>query len=236
MDEHRFDGRAAIVTGGGSGIGRAAALALAPEGARVLAVGRRPQPIAEVASRHRGIEAHAADLTDPDAAAEVIENAVGRFGRLDVLVNNAAAMARTPLPGFEARPCPCDPGHQRHRPGPARQGRPPASPATRGTIINVSRVYGHRPAPRISFYAASKAALESLTRSWALEVARTVVRVNAVAPGRPTPGRSPHPGSLRPKSEPSPTARWRCSRWGAAAGPKKSHAGSCTSPTPPPHG
>ncbi len=88
-------GQAALVTGGGSGIGRAAALALAGDGASVALVGRRPRPLAETAGM---IEANggsalvlAADVANPDEARAVVARTEAAFGRLDVLVNNAGA-------------------------------------------------------------------------------------------------------------------------------------------------
>jgi NADP-dependent 3-hydroxy acid dehydrogenase YdfG len=94
----RLDGQVAIVTGAGSGIGRATAVVLADEGATVVAVGRRPGPldalVAEIARRGGRADARAADVGDPDQAARLVRAAVDRHGRVDILVNNAGSSSR----------------------------------------------------------------------------------------------------------------------------------------------
>jgi NAD(P)-dependent dehydrogenase (short-subunit alcohol dehydrogenase family) len=81
--------RIAIVTGGGSGIGAASATALAAAGWTVAVVGRRPEPLDELAERGEGIHAFPADVTDPEQVDRVFDAVVDRFGRLDLLFNNA---------------------------------------------------------------------------------------------------------------------------------------------------
>jgi NADP-dependent 3-hydroxy acid dehydrogenase YdfG len=94
----KLDGQVAIVTGAGSGIGRAAALMLAAEGATVVAVGRRPAPLdalaAEIARRGGRADTLAADVGDPDQAGRLARAAVERHGRVDILVNNAGSSSR----------------------------------------------------------------------------------------------------------------------------------------------
>lgn len=176
-------GKAALVTGGGSGIGRGTALALAEGGASVVVVGRRPDALETTAALHPGIQAVPGDVSSPADVDRFMRVALEALGRLDVLVNNAGTLAPTPLG---------DTGVDTARriwdtnvlgPTLIAQAALPQLEATRGTIINVSSSFGHRPAPGVSHYGASKAALEQLTRSWALELAGRRVRVNAVAPG-----------------------------------------------------
>jgi citronellol/citronellal dehydrogenase len=93
-------GRVALVTGGGTGIGRATALELAGSGARVAVCGRREEPLArvrdEIAARGGECLAVAADLREPEAVARVVDAALERFGALDVLVNNAGGQFSAP--------------------------------------------------------------------------------------------------------------------------------------------
>src|SRR5687767_6188303 len=81
--------RTVLVTGAGTGIGRATALTFAEQGANVVVVGRRPEPLAEVAAHDEAVHAIAADITEPGAPERIVAEAVERFGGLDVLVNNA---------------------------------------------------------------------------------------------------------------------------------------------------
>ncbi|MEU2109366.1 SDR family oxidoreductase [Streptomyces sp. NPDC019507] len=178
-----FADRVAVVTGAGSGIGRATAVALAEAGARVLGVGRRKEVLEETARAHPGIAVMPLDIVEEGAAEKVVATAVERWGRLDLLVNNAGSTAVMPLAEtdrsvigrlFELNVT---------APSLLAHAALPHLRATSGSIVNVSSTYGHRPLPGGAHYAATKSALEQLTRSWALELAPDGVRVNAVAPG-----------------------------------------------------
>ncbi|MEU2620607.1 SDR family oxidoreductase [Streptomyces sp. NPDC007157] len=175
--------RVVIVTGAGTGIGRATARAYANAGANVLAVGRRIDALEETAAGHPSIAVHSADLSAPEAAEGVIATAVERWGQLDVLVNNAGVFRMMPL--ADTDPAAVTALFDLHVLAPSLLAHAalPHLRRSKGTIVNISSTYGHKAAPNAAHYAASKAAIEHLTRSWAVELAAEGIRVNAVAPG-----------------------------------------------------
>ncbi|HEY7488065.1 MAG TPA: SDR family oxidoreductase [Streptosporangiaceae bacterium] len=176
-------GQVVIVTGAGTGIGRAAALAFARAGAHVLGVGRRAEPLAAITNEHPDIVVQSADIRDHGAAEQIVDAALERWGRLDVLVNNAGVAAPMPLTDVTAERIGDLLATNVVAPSLLARAALAHLRATRGAIVNISSTYGQRPAAGAAHYAATKAALEQLTRSWALELAPDGVRVNAVAPG-----------------------------------------------------
>jgi NAD(P)-dependent dehydrogenase (short-subunit alcohol dehydrogenase family) len=178
-----------LITGALTGIGRASAVAFAKEGARIVIAGRRDEAGQNLVAELRRLDAEAkyvnADVRHEDEVRNLVDKTVARFGRLDVAVNAA---------GTEGKP------------GPVTEQSAESYAATfdtnvlgtllsmkhelramlphgSGSIVNVSSAYGSVGAAGASVYVASKHAVEGMTKSAALEVAGTGVRVNVVAPG-----------------------------------------------------
>jgi len=178
-----------LITGALTGIGRATAVAFAKQGARIVFAGRREMEGKALEAELRGLGAEAsfikADVRHDDEIRDLVDQTIARFGRLDAAVNAA---------GTEGRP------------GPVTEQTAESYAATfdtnvlgtllsmkhelramqaqgSGSIVNISSTYGHQGTRGASVYAASKHAVEGMTKSAALEAAAFGVRVNAVAPG-----------------------------------------------------
>ena len=178
-----LENKVVVITGGSSGIGRAAALGFAARGAKVLVTGRRENILQEMVAGQPNIRGLVADVAEPADAARTISTAVDTWGRLDVLVNNAGAGALLPLADAEAERITRILAVNVVGPSLLAAAALPHLGAAKGAIINISSTFGHKAGAGLSHYAASKAALEHLTRCWALELAPLGVRVNAVAAG-----------------------------------------------------
>jgi NAD(P)-dependent dehydrogenase (short-subunit alcohol dehydrogenase family) len=179
----KFDNQVVLVTGGGAGIGLSAALKFSDEGARVVITGRRREPLERAARTASRIDYIVADVGNPSDTERTIEELVRRHGRLDVLVNNAGAGAILPL--SQAKLAQINEIFSVNVIGPSLLATAalPYLKQSGGNVINVSSTFGHKAAEALSHYAASKAALEHMTRCWALELAHEGIRVNAVAAG-----------------------------------------------------
>jgi NAD(P)-dependent dehydrogenase (short-subunit alcohol dehydrogenase family) len=178
-----FDGKGIIITGGSSGIGLATARLFAQQEGHVLIVGRRPDLLKDAARSHEKIVSMVADVSREEDATTVVNYALDLWGHLDVLVNNAALFALASLETITSEQAISI--FQTNVLGPTWLSKAALGALTqsKGAIVNISSTYGHRPTAQSAYYAASKAALEHLTRCWARELAARSIRVNAVAPG-----------------------------------------------------
>ncbi|MFE6891766.1 SDR family NAD(P)-dependent oxidoreductase [Streptomyces sp. NPDC057694] len=202
MSRTRFSGRTALVTGGGSGLGRAVALALAAEGANVVVAGRTPGPLEEtvalVGSAGGTAVAHPADVRRAEDMRAVVRAAVDRFGSLDVAVNNAGVFRG----GGPVADLPADDWHTLldinvtgvlyALQAEIAQMR---GQETGGAIVNIASNIGpHRTQSGVTAYGAAKAAVSALTRGAALDHIGDGVRINAVSPGAAATSMSLRPG------------------------------------------
>ncbi|MFJ8593658.1 SDR family NAD(P)-dependent oxidoreductase [Streptomyces sp. NPDC093598] len=176
--------RTVVVTGAGTGIGRATAHAFADEGAHVVAVGRREAPLVETAAYDTSlISPLVADISAADGPGTIVRTALDRHGRIDVLVNNAGIVDAQSLRTYTRAAVEPLLATNLLAPVLLTQAALPALEDSRGVIVNVTTSVDRRGWPGNSLYAAGKAALEVLTRSWAVELAPFGIRVAAVAPG-----------------------------------------------------
>jgi NAD(P)-dependent dehydrogenase (short-subunit alcohol dehydrogenase family) len=175
--------RIVAVTGAGTGIGRATARAFAAEGAHVVAIGRRADPLKETVARHDRITPLVADITAEGEPDRIIRAVLETHGRLDVLVNNAGIVRSGALGTLTAEMITVQLATNLVAPILLAQVALPLLEKSGGVIVNVSTSVGQRAWPGSSVYAATKTALELLTRSWAVELAPRGIRVVAVAPG-----------------------------------------------------
>ena len=178
-------GRHAVVTGAGSGIGRATAVALAEAGASVTLIGRRAEALQDTAVMAGGSKAQvaAADVTDYAALATALERGRVRFGPIDILVNNAGGTTSAPFLKTDVATLRALLALNLEAPTEAaRQVLPAMLERGWGRIVNVASTAGLKGYPYVSAYVAAKHGLVGLTRALALEVAARGVTVNAVCP------------------------------------------------------
>jgi len=183
------EGKVALVTGALTGIGRAAAIIFAQEGAHIVVSGRRDKQGQELVAELQGLGAEAifvrTDVREDEDVRNLVDQTVKRFGRLDIAVNNAGTEG-TPGPVTEQTAETYSATFDTNVLGTLLSMKHELRvmlPQRSGSIVNVSSAYGSVGAAGASVYVASKHAVEGMTKSAALEVAGTGVRVNVVAPG-----------------------------------------------------
>jgi NAD(P)-dependent dehydrogenase (short-subunit alcohol dehydrogenase family) len=176
-----------IVTGASSGIGRATAVRFSRAGASVLAVGRDPKALDEVAAavvKEGGNSATlVADVTETSAAETIVRTALDRFGGLTTLVNAAGIIGSGNIETTTDEQWDTMMDINSRAPFRLMRAAVPALIQSKGSIVNVSSVTGLRSFPGVLAYCVSKSAVDQLTRCAALELAARGVRVNAVNPG-----------------------------------------------------
>jgi NAD(P)-dependent dehydrogenase (short-subunit alcohol dehydrogenase family) len=184
-----LNGKVALVTGGSRGLGKAICLGLADAGADIIVASRKLDNCEAVATQVTGkgraalaVSAHTGDTTSLD---NLVARSIECFGKVDILVNNAGIN-----PGFgpltELSPEVFQKMYEVNQMGPwylASRLAPKMAAGGGGSIINIVSVGGLRPSAMQGFYAATKAALNALTRTMAAEWAGDNIRVNAIAPG-----------------------------------------------------
>ena len=187
-----FAGQVALVTGGGTGIGKACARELLQLGASVIIAGRKQEKldaaVAELGSDAGAdgvrLMAMACDIREPEQIARLVDASLARFSRLDVLINNAGG--QFPMPASEMSTRGFDAVIRNNLMGTFYVTREVAAkamlPARRGAIVNVTAMVS-RGFPGMMHTGAARAGVENMTQSLAVEWAYADVRVNAVAPG-----------------------------------------------------
>jgi NAD(P)-dependent dehydrogenase (short-subunit alcohol dehydrogenase family) len=173
----------AIVTGASSGIGWATSLALVEAGFRVIASGRDADRLAELAGHHEAIITSVADLSEPGACQQLVEDAVEHLGTLDLLVNNAGIYLRGDAAATTDEAWRMTLSINLDAPFYLSRACIPHLRQTRGSIINIASDWGLQGGRQAAAYCASKGGLVLLTRAMALDHAAEGIRVNAVCPG-----------------------------------------------------
>ncbi|GAA3630802.1 glucose 1-dehydrogenase [Lactobacillus hamsteri] len=178
-----LNNQVALVTGGGSGLGRAMAEKFANNGAKVVILGRHEETLKETADTNDNISYVVADLTKDEDIQKVADYVKDNFGQLNILVNNAGWCPIKPISEMEIS------DYDRAFDVDVRGvvaltiATLPLIKKAKGNIINISSIATQHPGVGFSMYAGAKSAVEQMSKSWALELAPEGVRVNVISPG-----------------------------------------------------
>lgn len=179
----KLQNKVALITGGGTGIGRSTAYQMAQDGANVIIIGRSEHSLKESTSQHENISYIVADVLKSEEIARILSEIHQRFGKLDVVVNNAGIASVTPIENVNLA------DFDRTFALNVRAVVDVVSQAihylkaSQGNIVNITSGLVNNPMPMNSIYTASKAAVLSMTRTWAKDLAPFGIRVNSVAAG-----------------------------------------------------
>ena len=180
----KLDGKVAIITRGGTGIGKSISILYSKEGADVVIIGRNEETLKETCKlNEKKISYIAGDITKDENIKKVVEYVKKKFGKLDILVNNAGISITEPLKDLTIS------NYDKTFDINIRAlvnmtiNCLPLIIKSKGNIINISSISSTYCHPKMSMYSGSKAAVDNFTRCWAIELAKDGVRVNAIAPG-----------------------------------------------------
>lgn len=176
-------GKAAIVTGGSSGIGQATATALAEQGANVLITGRNAEKLAGVSELNSNIDFLQMDSSDANSGEQIVDAAMSLWGRIDLVVNNSGAGQPAPVDVYDADVIANMSAVNIVAPSLLVKAARASLSDSKGAVVNIGTAVSRNAVPMLAHYGATKAALEHLTKSWAIELAGDGIRVNAIAPG-----------------------------------------------------
>lgn len=186
----RFSNKVVLITGSSAGIGEATALYFAKEGASLVLNGRNIEKLNNLSNTCKSLSkieeplVFACDVTEPNFAKDIIEATIKRFGKLDILINNAGILHKyESLQNMDFDAYAQIMNTNLTSVLKLMKEAIPHLEKTKGNVVNVSSFAGHRAIPTVLAYSISKAGLDQLTKCSSLELASKGIRVNSVNPG-----------------------------------------------------